>query len=299
MRSRRASKTRLSCARVLRLKVSWCIARASVFSSSSPRRAASSWCVVARARSRTKALGELRTASENRFGDGPTTAGFAIAQGALEVGGFVGGVAAIPGGRAALGSLGDSIQGGFNTLADAMPVGLGAGGLRGPALQWGAVGDLEGLGSVSTTTSPFGPVRPGLEIPLGLSGAQFDRISGRVRAAADVMGLGDDIFVMGSRAGGTAKVGSDLDIGIRVTQSQFDDLITSSFANAKNARAATMEVAIRDGRIQAGEAGLSRLGRLVAKDLSFPTNKVKISVIRAGGNFDNGPQSPLAYTLGR
>ncbi|WP_426303942.1 hypothetical protein ACN9MJ_13060 [Acidovorax facilis] len=91
-------------------------------------------------------LGELRTASENRFGDGATTAGFAIAQGALEVGGFVSGVSAIPGGRAALGSLGGSIQGGFNTLADAMPVGSGAGGLRAPALQWGAVGDLEGVG---------------------------------------------------------------------------------------------------------------------------------------------------------
>ncbi|WP_426303952.1 hypothetical protein ACN9MJ_13110 [Acidovorax facilis] len=101
-----------------------------------------------------QALGELRTASENRFGDGWTTAGVAAAQSLLEVAGFVGGVAAIPGGRAALGSLGSSIQGGLNTLADAMPTGSGAGGLRGPGLQWGAVGDLEGLGG--TTGARFG-----------------------------------------------------------------------------------------------------------------------------------------------
>lgn len=115
----------------------------------------------------------------------------------------------------------------------------------------------------------------------------------------DNIGLGDDVFVMGSRAGGTAKIGSDVDIGVRVSAEKFDDLIATSFANAKNARAATMEVAIRDGRIQAGEAGLSRLGRTVATDLGVPANKVQISVIRAGGVFDNGPQSPLAYTFGR
>jgi len=65
------------------------------------------------------------------------------------------------------------------------------------------------------------------------------------------MGLGDEIFVIGSRAGGTAKVGSDLDIGIRVSRERFDELIGSTFANAKNANARTMEYVVRDGRIQA------------------------------------------------
>jgi hypothetical protein len=90
-------------------------------------------------------LDQLRTASENRFGDGWTTAGFTAAQAALEVGGFLGGVAAIPGGRAALYGLGDSIQGGLNTLVDAMPVGSGDAARRGAASQVGAVGDLERL----------------------------------------------------------------------------------------------------------------------------------------------------------
>lgn len=47
---------------------------------------------------------------------------------------------------------------------------------------------------VPGNVSPFGPVRPGLEVPQGLSGAQFDRISSRVRDAADSMGLGGDIL---------------------------------------------------------------------------------------------------------
>lgn len=87
-------------------------------------------------------LDQLRTASENRFGDGWTTVGFTAAQAALEVGGFLGGVAAIPAGRTALGNLGTSVQGGLNTLADAMPVGSGDAARRGAAFEVGAVGEL-------------------------------------------------------------------------------------------------------------------------------------------------------------
>ncbi len=90
------------------------------------------------------ALGELRTASENRFGDGWTTAGFTAAQAALEVGGFLGGVAAIPAGRTALGNLGTGARVGLNTLADVMPVGSGDAARGRMASQVGAVGDLEG-----------------------------------------------------------------------------------------------------------------------------------------------------------
>jgi len=93
-----------------------------------------------------QALGELRTASENRFGDGWTTAGFTAAQAALEVSGFLGGVAAIPAGRTALGNLGTSTRMGLNTLADVMPVGSGDAARRSAAFEWGAVGDLGGWG---------------------------------------------------------------------------------------------------------------------------------------------------------
>jgi RHS repeat-associated protein len=152
-------------------------------------------------------------------------------------------------------------------------------------------------GEANTSATVFGPPRMGLNIPQGLRPSTFDRVSANVRAAIDRMGLGDDVFVMGSRAGGTAKVGSDLDIGIRMAPEQFDQMIAKSFAGAKNARAATMDVAIRDGRIQAGEAGLRSLGKSVASEVGLPPGKVQISVIRAGGVFDNGPQTPLAYTF--
>ena len=43
-----------------------------------------------------------------------------------------------------------------------------------------------------------------------------------------------------------------------------------------------MELAIRDGRFQAGEADLSILGKIVARDLGLPPGKVQFSVIQAG-----------------
>ena len=157
------------------------------------------------------------------------------------------------------------------------------------------IGAVAGRGRVNEVG--YGPPRQGLKIPQGLSPAAFDRISGTVRGVVDRMGLGDDVFVMGSRAGGTASAGSDLDIGIRVPSSQFDSLIDVYFSGARNARAETMRYAIRDGRIQAGEARLSRLSRQVASELGIPSRNVQISIIRAGGAFDNGPQSPLSYTF--
>jgi hypothetical protein len=72
--------------------------------------------------------------------------GFTAAQAALEVGGLLGGVAAIPAGRAALGNLGSDIRVGFNVLTDAMPVGSGDAARGRLASQVGAVGDLEGRG---------------------------------------------------------------------------------------------------------------------------------------------------------
>lgn len=125
----------------------------------------------------------------------------------------------------------------------------------------------------------------------------FDVVSGQVRGAAGKLGLGDDIFVMGSRSCGTARAGSDFDFGIRVSGDRFDELIGSSFGNprAGNALSRTRDVAIRDGRIQTGEAGLRTVRRDIARTLGISENQVQISVIRSGGVFDNGPQTPLSF----
>ncbi|WP_343074325.1 nucleotidyltransferase domain-containing protein [Chitinivorax tropicus] len=141
----------------------------------------------------------------------------------------------------------------------------------------------------------FGSPRPGLVIPQGIIPSLFDKVSARIRGVASEKGLGDDIFVMGSRAGGTAKAGSDLDIGIRVSPEKFDELISTFFKNSQNAKAKTRDVSIRDGRIQTGESGLRGLRNEIASDLDMPKDKIQISIIRSGGVFDNGPQTKLSY----
>lgn len=50
------------------------------------------------------------------------------------------------------------------------------------------------------------------------------------------MGSHDDVFVIKSHAGGTAKFGSDLAIGVGVNAEQFDQMTAQSFAGAKNTR---------------------------------------------------------------
>ncbi|WEK02284.1 MAG: LysM peptidoglycan-binding domain-containing protein [Candidatus Sphingomonas phytovorans] len=150
---------------------------------------------------------------------------------------------------------------------------------------------------VATEGTAFGAPRLGMQIPQGVGPRTFDVISGKVRAAVGDLGLGDDIFVMGSRSGGTAKAASDFDFGVRVSPNKFDELIAESFGNPKagSALSRTRDIAIRDGRIQTGEAGLRPVRTTISRTLNVPQNKVQISVIRAGGVFDNGPQTPLAF----
>lgn len=142
----------------------------------------------------------------------------------------------------------------------------------------------------------YGPPRAGLDTPQGLTPRLFDRLSSRVRAAIGAKGLGDDIILMGSRSGGTAKPNSDFDFGVRVSPERFDELVAQQFAGAKGAaKISTRDYSIRDGRIQTGEAGLRDVRRTIAQTLGVPEAKVQISVIRAGGWFDNGPQTRLSF----
>ena len=131
-------------------------------------------------------------------------------------------------------------------------------------------------------------------IPQGLSKAQFIEGSQIVRGRAAELGLGDDIFVHGSRASGTAKATSDIDIGIRLSPKEFDAFLNSqsklASPRAGSSLAKTRAYAIENGIIQRGEARLSPLGRQLER--LFGMN-VDISIIRAGGNFDRGPYMPL------
>lgn len=113
----------------------------------------------------------------------------------------------------------------------------------------------------------------------------------------DERGLGDDAFVMGSRAAGTAKPSSDIDIGIRVSPDKFNEEIERAFKNARNDRADTRDVSIADGRIQTGEAKLRTLRQEIADILGFDKKDVQISIIKKGGKFDNGAQTPMSFNF--
>ena len=104
--------------------------------------------------------------------------------------------------------------------------------------------------------------------------------------------LGDDIVVHGSRAAGTARAASDLDVAIRVDRATFDSLVRERFGtpNPGSAKERTMLHAIDTGKIQSGEAGLRQLRVALEKTVG---RDVDVSVVLKGGPFDNGPTLPL------
>lgn len=132
------------------------------------------------------------------------------------------------------------------------------------------------------------------KVPAGLTGEAFSSASAhlrkRLREVAQYGDFGDDIFVHGSRAVG--KTTSDLDIGIRVTAKQFDDMIEARLKTLTPGSDTwkTLQVAKQEGRIFAGEIGISGVRKEIQRLLGID---VDLSVIRAGGKFDNGPYIPL------
>lgn len=133
----------------------------------------------------------------------------------------------------------------------------------------------------------------GLKIPQGLTQKQFEKVSAMIRKK--VGHLSDDIVVQGSRAKGTAKATSDIDFAIRVSPEKFNELIKDSFSKIKapnpgSAKEKTMLHAIETGKIQSGEAKLSKFRELLQQELGID---VDISIIKIGGPFDNPPFTPI------
>ena len=129
-----------------------------------------------------------------------------------------------------------------------------------------------------------------MRIPQGLTDAQFSEMSALLR---DRVGhISNDIRIQGSRAGGTARPNSDIDIAVRVNQSTFDRLIREGFKtpNPGSSRERTMLHAINVGKITSGDAGLRSvrvdLARLLGMD-------VDISIILINGMFDTPPYIPI------
>ena len=123
-------------------------------------------------------------------------------------------------------------------------------------------------------------------LPEGLTRTQLDAAATRIRAQAGH--YGDDVIVQGSRAGHSARPGSDVDFGIRVDPVDFDHIITKRFGapNPNSSKERTMLHAIATGKIHAGEAGMHGLRVQLRRDLRM---RVDLSVIRRGGPYDTEP----------
>jgi hypothetical protein len=141
--------------------------------------------------------------------------------------------------------------------------------------------------------------------PQGMTEEQFQRVSDRLRECLQqetqrTGDLGDDLFVHGSRGRGTAASDADLDIGIRVSADTFDHLLQVRLARVKQGgdRWETLQRAREQGRLHAGEAGISgirrEIQRLINEEMGLGFARgVQITVIREAGPFDQGPFIPL------
>lgn len=130
--------------------------------------------------------------------------------------------------------------------------------------------------------------------PIGVSSAQFAEVANILRARATELGLGDDIIIQGSRVNGKATATSDIDIAIRLSPDDFTRFLDtqSKLASPNYGSAAfrSREAAIAGGRIFAREAKLAPTRDSIRAVLG---RKVDLSIIRAGGPFDTGPQLAL------
>ncbi|MCZ2340610.1 MAG: nucleotidyltransferase domain-containing protein [Bacteroidales bacterium] len=130
--------------------------------------------------------------------------------------------------------------------------------------------------------------------PQGLTQQQYRDFSNAIRSKAGP--ISDDIAVQGSRAQGIARNISDVDVAIKVSPEEFQQLIQQSFKSPNPGSAAerTMQHAINTGKITAGDSSFKGILRPLR---DFVKNmiglKVDISIIKRGGPFDTGPQIPL------
>jgi hypothetical protein len=118
-------------------------------------------------------------------------------------------------------------------------------------------------------------------LPEGITPDQLAAAAARIRSTA--RGLNGDVVVQGSRAGHSARAGSDIDFGLRVPPDEYDRLI-KDFFGATTTEARTNAVA--RGRIFSRHAGLKELRAALETDLD---RKVDLAVIKRGGMFDNEP----------
>jgi hypothetical protein len=118
-------------------------------------------------------------------------------------------------------------------------------------------------------------------LPEGVGADQLAAAAARIRSGAS--GLTGDVVVQGSRAGHSARAGSDIDFGLRVPADRYDRLIEDCFGDRTTEARAN---AVTRGRIFSRHAGLTGLRTALESDLD---RKVDLAIIKRGGMFDNEP----------
>jgi len=118
-------------------------------------------------------------------------------------------------------------------------------------------------------------------LPEGVTADQLAAAAARLRSTA--RGLTADVVVQGSRAGHSARAGSDIDFGLRVPSDEYDRLIDDFFGDRTTEARSN---AVARGRIFSRHAGLKELRAALETDLD---RKVDLAVIKRGGMFDNEP----------
>ncbi|KII00506.1 hypothetical protein LP52_01420 [Streptomonospora alba] len=156
-------------------------------------------------------------------------------------------------------------------------------------------GNPEALPESDEEASPAadGPMYSDREVPVGLTPELAQEMGDMIAEGLEQRNLDGEVVVQGSRVTGVRPNGepidtADIDIGIRVDQDTFSNVISERFKspNPGSSKEARMLHAIDTGKIQSGEAGLRPLRKQLEDKLGM---KVDISVIQKSGQFDRPP----------
>ncbi|MEU4267690.1 RHS repeat-associated core domain-containing protein [Streptomyces sp. NPDC026092] len=163
-------------------------------------------------------------------------------------------------------------------------------GVRNNLYKFAALSGMQG-GSIG-----FFGLRPGtrwnqaVQLPEGITRGQFSEIATVFRQELKIKA---NVVVQGSRVTGNVSGRSDLDVAVRVSPGTFDALVAARWPNANpgSSKARTRDHAIATGKITAGDARpkLSGIRDQVQAILGDEVHHVDVSIIRMGGEFDNGP----------
>jgi uncharacterized Zn-binding protein involved in type VI secretion/predicted nucleotidyltransferase len=135
-----------------------------------------------------------------------------------------------------------------------------------------------------------------LDIPQGFSKQQFAKFKRSVRQVAKEAGLPEgELVVQGSRAKGTAKSGSDIDIALRVEEGKFFDFAQQRIGSVRPGTKLhkTLLKAARKGKLSKFDIS-PEFNQILGRGLeSKSPYQIDFSIIKKGSTYDTGPFIPI------